>query len=386
MTACVNPDGPIMLAAGGTGGHMFPAEALARVLLSRGLTVALVTDLRGQAFGDALPEVAVHRIRADTPTRGTIGRVRAVGALAIGYFQARRLLRRMRPAAVVGFGGYPSVPTVMAASGLGRKVIVHEQNAVLGRANRLLAPRAAAVATSFPAVKGLRSTDRSKALLVGNPVRPGIAEIGVSPYPPPDDDGPLRLLVLGGSQGAHVFAGAVPAALARLPLALRQRLAVSQQCRAEDLEAVDLAYANTAIQPDLSSFFRDVPQRLAAAHLVIARAGASTLAELAAAGRPAILVPYPYATDDHQTANAAALAEAGGAWLLGQPDLSAEALSERIQVLFKQPEILARAAAAARGFARVDAAERLADAVLRLAAGQCVDGHNCPPAYREAAE
>ena len=386
MTTTAQQLGPIVLAAGGTGGHMFPAEALARALQVRGVAAVLVTDQRGQAFGDALPEVAVHRIRAGTPTRGTVGRVRAVGELVIGYVQARRLLRRLRPTAVVGFGGYASVPTGMAASGLRRPVLVHEQNAVLGRANRLLAPRAAAVATSFAVVRGLRPADRNKALLVGNPVRPGIAAIAAQSYLAPGDDEPLRLLVLGGSQGAHVFAEVVPAALVRLPLALRRRLVVSQQCRPEDLDAVDRAYADSAVNRDLSTFFRDVPERLAAAHLVIARAGASTLAELAVAGRPAILVPYPHATDDHQTANAAALADAGGAWLLGQHDLSAEALSHKVQALFEGPATLAAAAASARGFARVDAAERLADMVLRVAAGQCADGHNCPPVYREAAE
>jgi UDP-N-acetylglucosamine--N-acetylmuramyl-(pentapeptide) pyrophosphoryl-undecaprenol N-acetylglucosamine transferase len=366
---------------------MFPAEALARALLARGAAVMLVTDRRGHAFGDALPEVAVHRIRAGTPTRGTIGRVKAIGELGVGYLQARRLLRRLRPAAVIGFGGYPSVPTVMAAAHLGVPALVHEQNAVLGRANRLLAPRAAAVATAFPAVHGLRPADRGKQLAVGNPVRPGMAEIGARPYAAPEPDAAVRLLVLGGSQGAHVFAGTVPAALARLPAPLRRRLHVSQQCRPEDLDAVEAAYADTGIARELSAFFRDVPQRLAGAHLVVARAGASTIAELAAAGRPAILVPYPFATDDHQTANATALADAGGAWLLRQPDLSAETLARTVEALLDAPETLAKAAASARAFAKPDAADRLADAALRLAGGGCADGHNCPPpAMREAAE
>jgi UDP-N-acetylglucosamine--N-acetylmuramyl-(pentapeptide) pyrophosphoryl-undecaprenol N-acetylglucosamine transferase len=378
--------GPVVLAAGGTGGHMFPAEALARELLARGAEVALVTDRRGHAFGDALPEVAVHRIRAGTPTRGTVGRVKAVAELGVGYLQARRLLRRLKPAVVVGFGGYPSVPTVMAAARAGLPAMVHEQNAVLGRANRLLAPRVAAVATAFPGVQGLRAGDRDKALPVGNPVRPAIAGLAARPYALPAGGEPIRLLVLGGSQGAHVFAEAVPAALARLPEALRRQLQVSQQCRPEDLDAVERAYGETGIERALSSFFRDVPERLAAAHLAIARAGASTIAELAAAGRPAILVPYPYATDDHQTANASALADAGGAWMLRQPDLTPETLSSMLQALFEAPATLAEAARGARSFARIDAARDLADAALRLARGGGADGENGPPGYREAAQ
>jgi UDP-N-acetylglucosamine--N-acetylmuramyl-(pentapeptide) pyrophosphoryl-undecaprenol N-acetylglucosamine transferase len=386
MTETAELQGPVILAAGGTGGHMFPAEAVAHELLARGAEVVLVTDRRGHTFGDAVPEVEVRRIRAGAPTRGAIRRVKAIGELAIGYVQARRLLRRLAPAAVIGFGGYTSVPTVMAAGALGIPALVHEQNAVLGRANRMLAARVHKVATAFPAVHGLRPADQAKALPVGNPVRPAIAELAARPYALPAPDEPIRLLVLGGSQGAHVFSEVVPAALAKLPLALRRRLRVSQQCRPEDLEAAGRAYAGTAIEPDLSSFFRDVPQRLTAAHLVIARAGASTIAELAAAGRPAILVPYPFATDDHQTANATALADEGGAWLLRQPDLAPDSLAAMVEALFEAPQTLAKAAQAARRFARLDAAKRLADAVYGLAGGGCGEPGRCPPDYREAAE
>jgi UDP-N-acetylglucosamine--N-acetylmuramyl-(pentapeptide) pyrophosphoryl-undecaprenol N-acetylglucosamine transferase len=358
---------PIVLAAGGTGGHMFPAEALARTLLARGERVVLVTDRRGQAFDEKLPEVVTHRIRAATPSRGTLGRVRAAAELFAGFWQARRLLRRVRPAAVVGFGSYASVPTVIAAGRLGIPVALHEQNAVLGRANRLLAGRARVIATSFPARHGLKEADRAKAVATGMPVRPAIAAVSGSPYTPPRPGGPIELLITGGSQGAHVFAGLVPAALASLREELRTRLRVAQQCRPEDLEAVRAAYAGTGIEHELATFFTDVPHRLVRAHLVIARAGASTVAELAAVGRPAILVPYPFAMDDHQSANAGTLADADGAWLQPQATMTPQTLARMVECLLDAPDTLARAAAAAWAFGRGDAAGHLADVVQDLA-------------------
>jgi len=386
---------PIVLAAGGTGGHMFPAEALARTLLARGERVVLVTDRRGQAFDEKLPEVVTHRIRAATPSRGTLGRVRAAAELFAGFWQARGLLRREAPAAVVGFGSYASVPTVIAAGRLGIPVALHEQNAVLGRANRLLAGRARVIATSFPTQHGLREADCSKAITTGMPVRPAIAAVAGSPYRPPRPAGPVELLVTGGSQGAHVFAGLIPAALAALPEELRRRLRVSQQCRPEDLEAVRAAYAGTGIGHDLATFFTDVPDRLVRAHLVIARAGASTVAELAAVGRPAILVPYPFAMDDHQSANAGALADADGAWLQPQATLTPATLARMVQCLLEAPDTLARAASAAWAFGRGDAAGHLADVVQDLTGREPPVGPQEHPApdpspvhlsHREAAE
>ncbi len=393
MTA-VPPSGadrqPIVLAAGGTGGHMFPAEALARELLARGERVVLVTDRRGQAFDEKLPDVATHRIRAATPSRGTIGRVRAAAELFAGYWQARALLRRLRPAAAVGFGSYASVPTMYAAAKLGVPVALHEQNAVLGRANRLLTGKARVIATSFPNLRGIRDDDRPKLAVTGMPVRPAVAAVAGSAYNKPDPDGPIELLVTGGSQGAHVFAELVPAALAAMAPEVRARLSVAQQCRPEDLEAVRAAYAGTGIAHKLATFFDDVPERLARAHLVVSRAGASTVAELAAVGRPAILVPYPFAMDDHQSANAAALADGGGAWLQPQTTLTPETLARMIECLLAAPETLAKAAAAAWAFGRGNAAAHLADAVQELA-GRPRGDHRPHPnpvhlLHREAAE
>lgn len=358
---------PILLAAGGTGGHMFPAEALAQALIARGRTVALVTDARGGGFGDRLPEVTVHRIAAGgLAGTGLAGRARGVCRLALGFMQARRILGAMRPGAIVGFGGYASVPAVLAAQRSHRPNVIHEQNAVLGRANRLLARRADAIATSFDAVQAMPAT-QARIALTGNPVRPAIAAIADRPYPAPTVNGPIAILVLGGSLGARVFAGVVPAAMASLDPALRARTRLVQQCRRENLDATRAAYDALGMTVELAPFFEDVPVRLAAAQLVIARAGASTVAELTAAGRPALLVPYPHATDDHQRANATALVAADAAWLIAEPDFTPEALAARLAGWLGDPAPLVKAAARARAIGRRDAADRLADLVLATA-------------------
>jgi UDP-N-acetylglucosamine--N-acetylmuramyl-(pentapeptide) pyrophosphoryl-undecaprenol N-acetylglucosamine transferase len=344
---------------------MFPAEALARVLVARGERVVLITDRRGQAFGRDL-DVEVQRIHSATLLPGLVGKLRTAAALLRGYGEARGILRSFAPAAVVGFGSYASAPTVFAAGRLHIPVALHEQNAHVGRANRMVAGRARAIATSFPEVAGLKPADRAKCF-VGNPVRPAIAALAGGRYRAPAAGERLRLLVTGGSQGARVFSERLPAAVALLPAALRDRLEIVQQCRKEDLEAARRAYREIGLAPELSDFFTDMPQRLAACHLAVTRAGASTVAELAVAGRPAILLPYPHATDDHQTANARALAEAGGAVLMPQDAATPEALAEAIRGLAADPARLAALAEAARGFGRVDAAERLADLVQRLA-------------------
>jgi UDP-N-acetylglucosamine--N-acetylmuramyl-(pentapeptide) pyrophosphoryl-undecaprenol N-acetylglucosamine transferase len=357
----------VLLAAGGTGGHMFPAEALARELLRRGHRIALVTDSRGGGFGDRLPEVTVEHVSAG----GLVGtslvhRARSLASLAMGLIQARRIVARLDPELAVGFGGYASVPTVMAASQAGVPILLHEQNAVLGRANRMLAPRAARIATSFPEVGEMKPAERVKASLTGNPVRPALAEVGS--YEPVQPNGPIRLLAFGGSQGARIFASVIPGAVGLLPESLRRRLSVSQQARPDDVPAVREAYAKLGIAAEVSAFFDDVPQRMAAAHLVVCRSGASTVAELTAAGRPAILIPFALAADDHQTANARFLSEAGGGWLIPERALTPESLAERLISLLAQPQALSRAALCARGVARVDAASRLADlaeAVIR---------------------
>ena len=380
---------PILLAAGGTGGHIFPAEALARELLARGQPVALITDRRGNAFGGSLPAVPVHRIHSATLFPGLLGKLRTFGLIALGTFEARRLMARERPAALVGFGGYPSLPAVIAARLAGVPLVLHEQNAVLGRANRLMARGAARLATSFPSVAAVPAACRERVVQTGNPVRPGVAAARSGFYVPPEDGGPVRLLVMGGSQGARVFSEVIPAALARLPAGLRERLVIAQQCRPEDIEAVRAAYDGLGFGGvDLNAFFTDVPARLVAAHLVICRAGASTIAEVTAVGRPAILVPYPYATDDHQTANAAALAHAGGAWLMAQSAFTAETLSARLETLLARPGDLVQAAAVARGWCLADAAARLAEAVLEtIHTGSCC-GCGCahPTTLLETAE
>lgn len=356
----------IILAAGGTGGHVFPAEALASELLDRGYRLGLITDKRGHAYGGALGKLETYRISAGgIAGRGVMGRLRGLLELGWGVLQARSLLKKLQPAAVVGFGGYASVPTMFAAVQTGIPTALHEQNAVLGRANRLLAPRVSRVAASYDHVKYL-SASKGKLVHTGMPVRANIAALRDRPYVTPDIDGPVRLLVLGGSQGARILSEVVPAALAGLPEALRRRIEISQQCRPEDLEAVRAAYEGTGIQATLDSFFHDVPERLAQAHLVIARSGASTVAELTALGRPAILVPYPYAIDDHQTANAHAIDEAGGAWLMPQDAFTAEALAARLESVLSLPSTLAKAAACARAAGRPDAAARLADTVTGL--------------------
>lgn len=358
---------PILLAAGGTGGHMFPAEALARALVARGRRVVLVTDRRGKSFGDRLREVEIHRIHAAGIAGGPLGRVAGILRLAAGYLQAHALLARLRPVLVAGFGSYASVPTVWAAQHAGIPTLLHEQNAVLGRANRLLAARARAVATSFPETRAL---GKAMPRLTGNPVRPAIAALAGQAYPA--NDRPFRLLVLGGSQGARVFSHLIPAALAALAPEQSRNLAVAQQCRPEDLDQARRRYEEIGLSAELAAFFTDVAERLAISHLVISRSGASTVAELAAAGRPAILLPYPHATDDHQTANAAAFAAGGGGWLMPEAEATPECLARRLAALITDRALLAAAANAARRFGGPDslgrdAAGRLADLAEELA-------------------
>jgi UDP-N-acetylglucosamine--N-acetylmuramyl-(pentapeptide) pyrophosphoryl-undecaprenol N-acetylglucosamine transferase len=356
--------GRIVLAAGGTGGHMFPAQALARELLDRGLSVALITDRRGGGFGPDLPQVETHRIHAAAIAgQGLLGKLRGAIELGLGTIQARRLLKKLGGEVVVGFGGYPSVPTVLAGASLGLRVVLHEQNAVLGRANRLLAGRADAIATSFDQVAAIAEADRAKVRLTGNPVRPAIAALGRRPYAVPGERDTFRLLVIGGSQGATVFNDVVPEALCRLPEPLRARLEVSQQVPGGAIEEVAATYRDCGITCEPKHFFDDMAERLGAAHLVIGRAGASTVAELAAAGRPGLLVPLPHATDDHQTANAQCLAEAGGGWVIPQPAFTPEHLAERLTSLFANPALLARASRCAQAYGRDQAAAALADVV-----------------------
>jgi UDP-N-acetylglucosamine--N-acetylmuramyl-(pentapeptide) pyrophosphoryl-undecaprenol N-acetylglucosamine transferase len=357
----------VLLAAGGTGGHMFPAEALARVLLMRGLRVALATDERGQGFGDRLPQVDVHRIASGgVAGKGLVAKLRNLLRLGLGVLQSRRLMRRLDPAVVVGFGGYPSVPPVWAAQREDVPTILHEQNAVMGRANRFLAARATRLALCFDQVKFADRVPASRRVVTGNPVRHEISAIADAPYVAPRVGERLDLFVVGGSLGARVFARSVPEAIGLLPRELRTRLRIAQQARANDLAQVDEAYGALGMDVELKPFFDDAPARLAAAHLLICRAGASTISELAAAGRPAIMVPLRNAIDDHQMANAKALEAAGGGWVAPENETLVPALCEHVRAALEQPEMLRRAAEAARHAGRRDAAERLADLVLDL--------------------
>ena len=369
MSAVTRRNGPppIVLTAGGTGGHMFPAQALARALLSRDKRVALITDRRGAGFGPELPQADTYRISGSAVLgRDPLRKLQSLYHLAVGYMQARRLLKQLGAETVVGFGGYACVPASLAGARLGLQVLLHEQNAVMGRANRLLAPRASVVATSFPDVEALTPGPATRVELTGNPVRPAIAALGRRPFPVPGETDQLRLLVTGGSQGARVFNDMIPAALCLLPEQLRRRLHVSQQVPGGALEQVAERYRECGVEAHLAPFIEDMAERLASAHLVISRSGASTVAELTVAGRPAILVPYPFAADDHQSANAQALAQAGGGWLMPQSGLNAERLAERLLSLLSTPASLARAARCARSIAHEDAAERLADLVCGL--------------------
>ncbi|MBF0269467.1 MAG: undecaprenyldiphospho-muramoylpentapeptide beta-N-acetylglucosaminyltransferase [Alphaproteobacteria bacterium] len=356
----------IMLTAGGTGGHVFPAEALAEELMQCGYRLALATDRRGQAYGGVLGRVETFRIRAGgIAGRGLSSKIKAVVDLGLGTIQALQLIRRMKPAVVVGFGGYASLPAMLAALLLGVPAMLHEQNAVLGRANRVLASRVRRIATSFRHVKFIDSSDKRIAC-TGMPVRPAILNESEKPYPAMDDNGRISILVMGGSQGAKALSEMVPDALARLPETLRARLKVSQQSRPESLALSRAAYMRAGIDAECESFFADIPARLAASHLVISRAGASSVAEIACIGRPALLIPYRYAIDDHQTANAQELDEAGGGWLMREDTLSAEALAGRLSQLLSNPSTLVRSAACAKAVGQPDAARKLADLVLEL--------------------
>jgi UDP-N-acetylglucosamine--N-acetylmuramyl-(pentapeptide) pyrophosphoryl-undecaprenol N-acetylglucosamine transferase len=357
---------PFALAAGGTGGHLFPAEALAGELLSHGKEVHLLSDARADAFAGRVSGIEVHYVRSGRIGGGPARAAHALGETALGVLQARRLLRRLAPACVIGFGGYPSVPTMLAAVYLGLPTLIHEQNAVFGRANRLLAPRVRRIATGFPITVGLRRGNRTRVVHTGNPVRPAVLGIRRTSYKPPQRGGPIELLILGGSQGARIMSEVVPPALGALPTRYREMLRVSHQARPEDLAAVETIYRTNRITAETQSFFTDVPERMARTHLAICRAGASTIAELAAIGRPGIVIPYPYATDDHQTANARAFAEVGGGWVVPQAELRADTLALQLEHLFGDQAALAAAAQHAAAFGRPTATQDLARLAVEL--------------------
>jgi UDP-N-acetylglucosamine--N-acetylmuramyl-(pentapeptide) pyrophosphoryl-undecaprenol N-acetylglucosamine transferase len=358
--------GPFVLAAGGTGGHLFPAQALASELMRRGSRVVVMTDGRGHNYRSAFPGAEITTVPAATfAGRSPVGRLVAFGVIALGVVSALAKLRSLRPRAVVGFGGYPSFPVMIAASLARIPSLLHEQNAVLGRVNRLLAPRVLKIAASLPFAK-FAPKNPERIVFTGNPVRPEAAALATE-YAPPGADGPIRLLVFGGSQGARSLSELVPAALASLPEHLRSRLRIVQQCRAPDVEMVQSAYRANGIEAEVGKFFTDLPRRMADAHLVIARSGASTLSELTVIGRPSLLVPYPHAMDDHQSANAAVLEKAGAAWVVMERDLDVPKLARLLERTLTDAQGLRACAQAARGLGRADAAQRLADLAEQLA-------------------
>ncbi len=355
----------VLLAAGGTGGHLFPAEALAVALEKRGAAIELATDPRAAQF--KFPARAVHLIPSATVRgRNPVALARTFGVLALGTMKAWVLIGRIRPSVVVGFGGYPTVPPLMAASMRGVPTVLHEQNGVMGRANRLLAPRVSTIATGFRTLSNLDPRLQSKINFTRNPLRPQVIEAAAMPYAAPAG-GSLHLVVFGGSQGAHVMAEIVPAAIGLLAPELRARLRIVHQARAEDLAGVRALYAELGVAAECAPFFADLPRRVAEAHLVISRSGASTVAELSAIGRPSILVPLPHALDQDQFANAGVLAQTGGAIRLEQRDFKPERLAAEIAALLGDAVRLSRMAQAVKSAGTLDAAERLADLVLKMA-------------------
>lgn len=356
-----------VVAAGGTGGHMFPAEALARELQARGWRVVLATDHRGEAYAQAFP--AEERIALDAATgRGPIGMAKAGVAIARGVVKARAALKRLDAAVVVGFGGYPSAPALIAALSQRRPTLLHEQNAVLGRTNRWLAPWVGGIASSFPDLRKVPQAVGARVTLVGNPVRPDIRALYERRWTPPAPGGPIHVLVTGGSQGARILAEAAPRALAALPEDLRARLKVQQQSRAETLEAAQQIYLEAGIAAEVAPFFRDMASRLSAAHLVIGRAGASTCSELAVAGAPSLLIPLKIAMDDHQRFNAASLADAGGAEVMLEDEVTVERLTQALAALLGDSGRLQAMSLGARSAALPDATGALAD-MVEAAAG-----------------
>ena len=359
----------ILLSAGGTGGHMTPAQALAQDLRSRGFHIELITDERGLEYRSLFGDMPVHVVRSGTFAAGTLAKLRGAVDLGWGFLQAAILIFKLKPKLVIGFGGYPSVPGVYAAQKLNIQTVIHEQNAIIGKANAFLARRAARIALSLPVVQGLDESERMRAVVTGNPVRPEIAALYTQPYPNLNHETPLRIFIMGGSLGAKVFSDIVPQTLARLSGEYRKRLHIVQQCRKEDLDVVRRTYEVAGIRAELKTFFDNVSEELSKTHLVIARSGASTVAEVTAAGRPAIFVPYPHHKDQQQKMNADSVADAGGAWVMTEEGFTAEALLARIETFLQSPSILFRAAEKARSCGKPDAARKLGNLVTAMVSG-----------------
>ena len=356
----------VALAAGGTGGHLFPAQALAEVLRARGHDIHLVTDERVQDYGKSFPATKTHIIPSASISLSQPLKVpRNLLRLYAGISKAKTLFAQQNPSVVVGFGGYPSLPPLWAATRLHIPTIVHEQNSVLGRANKLMANRVNAIATSFETVFKMTPRAAAKAVLTGNPVRQLALNFARAAYPEISTTSPLRVVVFGGSQGARFFSDVMPEAVKQLPDALRTRLLIVQQCRQEDMQRVAQAYAALGVAVRLSHFFANMPEEIANSHLVICRSGASSIAELGVIGRPAILVPLPHAIDNDQQKNAESFAAIGAGHIRPQNDLSPQGLADLLQRLLEQPQTLKDAAKAAARHGKPDAAQKLADLVER---------------------
>ena len=362
----------VVLTSGGTGGHIFPAEALARELVERGADITVMTDHRFSQYAGNLSAFPTHILPCSTLSGGVFAKLKGAWSIVAGYRKARQLLKEIKPDVVVGFGGYPSFPAMLAATHLKLKTVIHEQNSVLGRTNNVMASKVDAIALSYPNTLRVNDNVKPKTHVVGNPVRNAVCEVGKTDYDAYDKGKTFHLLVMGGSQGASVFSEIVPKALGKLPLLLRQNMHVSHQCRPADVDQTRVDYAQYTILADIDTFFSDVPERLKRAQLVITRSGASTVAELAVSGRPSILVPYPHATDDHQRINAQSLEDAGAAWVMPQDGFTVDALAAKMEAFFTLPSTLAEAAENAKNIGNPDAAKTLADVVGKLA-GQ--NGH-----------
>jgi len=369
----LNPAGPVVIAAGGTGGHLFPGQALAQELRRRGRRIVLITDERVQRFDTLFPGADIFSVPSATPNdRGVVGLIKAAPSILSGIGQAYGILGRVAPSVVIGFGGYPTLPPLAAA--LLRRVptCVHEQNAVLGRVNKLVGPYVRAIASTFASPKFLREADAGKCVVTGNPVRDAVSALAASPYTAPAGDAPIELLVFGGSQGARVMSDVVPSALSRLSQALRARLHVVQQARPEDIKRVRAQYQSAGINAELESFFDDMPARIAAAHLVIGRSGASTVAELSVIGRPSVLVPLPHSLDNDQKANAGKLQAAGASLMIEQKNFTEDGFAAVLTDLLGDAAKLKSMATAALGQGVPDAVRRLADLVEQLGRGEPV--------------
>lgn len=362
-----------VLAAGGTGGHLFPAQALGEELIRRGHEVDLITDNRGNVYGAEFPARKVYKISAATfRGRSPIEATRTLAKLGGGLQAAYRILGEAQPRAVMGFGGYPTLAPLLAAIGRGIPTAIHEQNSVMGQANRLLAPMVKAIACSFEYTKYLEGKLLPKTRLTGTPLRAAILALRGAIYRPPSSTGALNLLIFGGSQGAQYFSDVVPQALQLLPEQLRDRLFVMQQCREEDIDRVFSHYEATGVAAELATFFEDLPQRMSTAHLIICRSGATTVAELCALGRPAIMVPLPHAKDGDQLSNATWLENVGGGWCFPQASLTPERLAGTLRRLLEDAATLMKAASSAQALANFGAVEKLANLMEELADKQFV--------------